>query len=191
MEQVSSIKALIDALPSAIFFVDSDYRIVDLNPLARELFETPPEQIIKTLCGDFFCCYHALTAEGGCGTTTSCDHCVIRNSVIGSSQGQTFYKEKYTLQTLCNGQKSEIELLVTSFPFIYEGQEIITLVIDDITELVTLKKMLPICSHCKSIRNDENYWQEIADYIRANSNFEFTHGLCPKCVKVLYPDMKI
>lgn len=191
MEQRSSIKTLFDSLPSAIFFVDSDYRIVDLNPLAKELFEIPPEQIIKKLCGEVICCYHALNSKKGCGTTTFCNHCVIRNSVIDSSQGQTVFKKKYTLQTLRNSQHSKIELLVTSFPFVYEGQEIITLVLDDITELVTLKKMLPICSRCKSIRNDENYWQEIDSYIRANSNFDFTHGICPKCARVLYPDLKI
>ncbi len=51
-----------------------------------------------------------------------------------------------------------------------------------------LSGMLPICAHCKKIRNDEGYWQDVAVYIRNHSEAEFTHGLCPNCVQEHYPD---
>jgi hypothetical protein len=40
--------------------------------------------------------------------------------------------------------------------------------------------------YCKKIRNDQNYWQQVDIYISQHSNAEFTHGLCPECLKKYY-----
>ncbi|MBN1995073.1 MAG: response regulator [Anaerolineae bacterium] len=57
-----------------------------------------------------------------------------------------------------------------------------------LAKVKTLSGLLPICSNCKKIRNDEGYWQDVAVYIRDHSNAEFSHGLCPDCAKELFPD---
>jgi hypothetical protein len=57
-----------------------------------------------------------------------------------------------------------------------------------LTEVKTLSGMLPICSSCKKIRDDEGYWQQIEEYIRDHSEADFTHGICSDCVKDLYPE---
>ncbi len=44
-----------------------------------------------------------------------------------------------------------------------------------------LHGLLPICSYCKKIRNDSNYWQQLEDYISLHSEAEFSHGICPDC----------
>jgi two-component system response regulator VanR len=49
-----------------------------------------------------------------------------------------------------------------------------------------LKGLIPICSHCKKIRNDEGYWQQLEVFIREHSDAEFTHGLCPDCEREIY-----
>jgi AmiR/NasT family two-component response regulator len=49
-----------------------------------------------------------------------------------------------------------------------------------------LSGLLPICMHCKRIRADTGYWQEVELYIREHSNAEFSHGLCPNCVEEFY-----
>jgi hypothetical protein len=51
----------------------------------------------------------------------------------------------------------------------------------------TLKGFIPICASCKKVRNDEGYWDQIEEYIRDRSEAEFTHGICPDCMKKLYP----
>ncbi len=53
----------------------------------------------------------------------------------------------------------------------------------------TLSGLLPICSNCKKIRNDGGYWEQIEGYIREHSEAEFTHSICPDCVRKLYPDL--
>lgn len=55
-------------------------------------------------------------------------------------------------------------------------------------EIKTLKGLLPICSSCKKIRDDQGYWNQIETYIEEHSDAEFTHGICPDCVRKLYPD---
>ncbi len=53
----------------------------------------------------------------------------------------------------------------------------------------TLSGMFPICSSCKKIRDDKGYWNQIESYVRDHSEAEFSHSLCPDCVKKLYPDI--
>ncbi len=54
-------------------------------------------------------------------------------------------------------------------------------------EIKELRGLLPICASCKKIRNDTGYWEELEKYIRDRSNAEFTHSLCPDCIKQYYP----
>jgi two-component system cell cycle response regulator len=49
-----------------------------------------------------------------------------------------------------------------------------------------LSGLVPICSSCKKIRNDKGYWQQLEVFIHEHSKMEFTHGLCPECVKLHY-----
>jgi two-component system, response regulator PdtaR len=51
-----------------------------------------------------------------------------------------------------------------------------------------LSGLLPICSHCKKIRDDAGYWQQVEVYIRDHSEAEFSHGICPECMRNFYPD---
>ena len=48
-------------------------------------------------------------------------------------------------------------------------------------EVRTLTGLLPICAHCKKIRDDHGYWTQLEQYLRAHSQAEFTHGICPEC----------
>jgi len=54
-----------------------------------------------------------------------------------------------------------------------------------------LKGLLPICASCKKIRDDKGYWNQIEVYIMQHSEADFSHGLCPECVKKLYPGIKL
>jgi hypothetical protein len=51
----------------------------------------------------------------------------------------------------------------------------------------TLHGLLPICSHCKKIRDDSGYWEQIESYVKNHSEAEFTHGICPDCIKKYFP----
>ncbi len=50
-----------------------------------------------------------------------------------------------------------------------------------LAEVRTLQAILPICSYCRQIRNDENYWQTVETYISDHTGTQFSHGVCPSC----------
>ena len=53
-----------------------------------------------------------------------------------------------------------------------------------------LEEMLPICSYCKKIRDDQNYWQQIEGYISVRTGSDFSHSVCPDCYQaVLVPEL--
>lgn len=55
-----------------------------------------------------------------------------------------------------------------------------------IDEIKMLRGILPICMHCKGIRNDEGYWNQLETYITEHSDVRFSHGICDKCLKEHY-----
>jgi len=52
----------------------------------------------------------------------------------------------------------------------------------------TLSGLLPICSYCKGIRNDEGYWERVEAYLQAHTSAGFTHSICPDCAREHFPD---
>jgi hypothetical protein len=56
-------------------------------------------------------------------------------------------------------------------------------------EVNTLRGIIPICSSCKKIRDDEGFWQQVEVYIKNHSEADFSHGICPDCLVKLYPDI--
>ena len=57
-----------------------------------------------------------------------------------------------------------------------------------LAEVKQLSGMLPICCHCKKIRDDKGYWSQIEEYIKNHSEASFSHGICPDCIKKYYPE---
>jgi hypothetical protein len=57
-----------------------------------------------------------------------------------------------------------------------------------LSEVKTLKGLLPICAHCKKIRDDTGYWNQIESYLQEHADASFTHSVCPDCIQELYPE---
>jgi phosphoserine phosphatase RsbU/P len=59
------------------------------------------------------------------------------------------------------------------------------------TQVRQLEEMLPICSYCKKIRDDQNYWQQLEGYISERTGSDFSHSVCPDCyTKVVVPQLE-
>jgi PAS domain S-box-containing protein len=56
-------------------------------------------------------------------------------------------------------------------------------------EVRQLSGLLPICSHCKKIRDDGGYWNQIESYLASRTRAQFTHGLCPDCMRLHFPEV--
>lgn len=57
-------------------------------------------------------------------------------------------------------------------------------------EVRTLKGIVPICASCKNVRDDQGYWNRVETYLNEHTEAEFSHAVCPDCMKRLYPQFK-
>ncbi len=57
-----------------------------------------------------------------------------------------------------------------------------------LSEIKTLRSILPMCSHCRKVRDDEGVWERLEAYVSDHTDTRFSHGLCPDCLRELYPD---
>jgi two-component system cell cycle sensor histidine kinase/response regulator CckA len=68
-----------------------------------------------------------------------------------------------------------------------ERIELIAHLNETLSKVKTLSGLLPICASCKKIRDDNGYWQKLEIFVREHSEAEFSHSICPDCMKLLYP----
>lgn len=64
-----------------------------------------------------------------------------------------------------------------------EREELVRKLQAALAEVQTLREILPICSYCRKIRDDENYWHTVEDYIGQHTTTRFSHGICPHCLE--------
>jgi PAS domain S-box-containing protein len=69
-----------------------------------------------------------------------------------------------------------------------ERLELIAHLNETLSKVKTLSGLLPICASCKKIRDDQGYWQKLETFVREHSEAEFSHSICPDCMKTLYPE---
>ncbi len=69
--------------------------------------------------------------------------------------------------------------------------ELIAELQEALADIKQLSGLLPICGHCKKIRDDNGYWNQLESYISKHSEVQFSHGICQDCAKTHYPDLDI
>ena len=69
-----------------------------------------------------------------------------------------------------------------------EKEETIVKLKTALQDIKTLEGLVPICSHCKKIRDDKGYWNHLETYLDKHSEATFSHGICPDCIKEHFPD---
>jgi len=179
---------LLDAIPLVIFVVDNDVRIVDYNNAAAEMFSADVNRIFDMRGGEVLHCLHRLDVPGGCGKGPFCQTCVIRNSVALSAKGNSVIRTHTKLE-LCNGSTGQIlDVLITTSPMPSSKGNLSILIVEDVSEISKLRELIPICTKCKKIRDDQQYWHTLESFFKEHIGVNFTHGVCPTCMKELYPD---
>ena len=74
-------------------------------------------------------------------------------------------------------------------PILRRLRETVTGLEQALGEVKTLRGILPICSYCKNIRDDEGYWNQLEVYVAERSDADFSHGICPDCMKQHHPEV--
>jgi hypothetical protein len=84
---------------------------------------------------------------------------------------------------LSAAQQKALEALSRQVMVLLELRRVSTLLGDALDQVKTLRALLPICAWCKRIRDDEGYWDQVEAYVHKYTGTDFTHGICPQCVK--------
>ena len=174
-------RALLDAMPSLVFVTDQDVRIQEYNAAAAGLIMAERPTILKRRAGDIIHCIHAGDVPGGCGQGPACKDCVIRNAVTEAFRGNRVVRRRTRIELIRGDKKLEIYALITASPFSFHGTTQALLVIEDISELAELYRLIPICAICKKVRDDRAAWIKIETYFKHSWDVDFTHSICPEC----------
>lgn len=174
---------IFDAIPSLIFVVDDDVQIHEYNAAAASLLAAERTTILRRRGGEALHCLHSRDVPEGCGRAPYCKDCVIRNSVKEAIQGNRVVRHQHKLELIRDGTILEIYALITASPFLFKGTQLVLLAVEDISEIVELRRLIPICAICKKVRNDKDYWVLVESYVKEHLDVDFSHGLCPDCYK--------
>ena len=107
---------LLDAIPSYVFAVDEDVRILQYNAAAAALLGTNDPDVLRRRGGEVLHCIHATDSPEGCGHGPSCRTCVVRNSVTAALTEGKRIRQRARLELVSGGKRQEVFLLVSASP---------------------------------------------------------------------------
>jgi len=183
MKRTEIIREIFDAFPSPVFVVDRDVKVLELNAAAEELMVAERNGSFKQMAGEVLHCIHSYETPEGCGQGPFCKYCIVRNSVNEAFQGRRVVRRQAKIEILRDNKSIPIYALITVSPFTFEDNPLLLLIIEDISEIVDLYRMIPVCSVCGKVRDDKETWMRIEKYFKEKWGIDFTHGLCPDCFK--------
>lgn len=187
-QKLDLIHTMIQTTPDAVFIKDKLGRYVFVNPEAARIIGKPAVDIIGKDASDFFPPAIAQTMTHN-------------DSTVMSSASSMTYEEQPT------NLDASRSMLVTKGPMYDSRGEVdgVFVIARDVTDLKLLQKeiaekvvqlesalatvrqlegIIPICSYCHKIRDDEECWHQIEHYIMSHSEAKFSHGVCPECLKI-------
>lgn len=178
------LRALFDALPFMAFLVDQDVKIEACNRGARLILGSQAEGILHRRAGEAMHCLHSKDVPEGCGHGPACGECIVRNSVREAFAGGQVVRRRARVQLEKNGAPVEIYALITANRMDVGGVARVLLLVEDISDLADLRRIIPICSSCRKVRDDKESWMRVEAYFNDRWDLDFSHGYCPDCLKV-------
>ena len=192
-ESEARYRAVVEQSAECIYLVDAaSKRIVEANSAFLNLLGYTPKEILGLSIHDF------VVADR--------DQIDQRFQDILRGDAPFFYERQFRRK-----DGTLVDVWVSSTAISYAGRKMVCSVARDLTErnlaeeerekliqelqealanVRTLRGLVPICAGCKKIRDDKGYWQQVEVYVREHSEAEFSHGLCPECVKTYFPNAK-
>lgn len=176
---------ILKTMPLAVMIVNSDVRVQGINEAAQEFLCISGEEAYLQKCGDVLKCVHAR-GLGGCGGATFCSRCVLRKSVMEALEGRTVSRNKGNFDVVFDAAVKRWTLLVTASPITYGNMRMVIVLIEDVSLVTQIQGLIPICSLCHCIRDDQGEWHSLQNYLKTHSEAELTHDFCPICSIKLY-----
>ncbi len=127
-------RVLFNAMPMPVFVVDSDVSILEYNTAAAGLLGQNKKAVLLKRGGEILHCLHATETPGGCGHSSVCCDCVIRNAVNSAFDGHSVTRKPAKMELVAKGKRSKIDLRVTTQPVKYDGQSFVLLILEGLND---------------------------------------------------------
>ena len=175
--------------------------MISLVDEVRQWFKSSVGVKLKETAREVAFCSHAIRQSGPfIVKDTLKDPRFVDNTLVTGKPHIRFYagiplvnQQGLALGTLCvvdrqprqlsAAQQKALEALARQVMALLELRRVSTLLGDALDQVKTLRALLPICAWCKRIRDDEGYWDQVEAYVHKYTGTDFTHGICPQCVK--------
>jgi PAS domain S-box-containing protein len=192
-------ETVFNSMHDAISIVNvHNFKIIDVNQVFHDKLGMKKDEVIGRVC-------YEITHRRSDPCTPPDDICPlldmlktgkpsVAEHVHYAKNGEKMHVEVFT-SPIINGKGEIVQAVhvardITDRKRAEEEREKLILQLQEaLTKVKTLRGLLPICASCKKIRDDKGYWTQIEAYIRDRSEAEFSHGICPECVRKLYPDL--
>ena len=174
----NEISDLIESIPDGFQAFDSDFKLTFMNRATESLLERGPKELLGKTIWDQF---PALDAD--------VEQLLRRVMLVrGTSSCETYYAPRGRWFSFhVNPFREGISVLFRDISerrtVEAERERLICELQAALADVRTLRGLIPICAWCKKIRNDLGYWEQLELYLKNHSEADFTHGMCPGCVR--------
>jgi PAS domain-containing protein len=180
---------MVDAIPFPLFVVDDDVRILAFNNAAAAMLGDKPQLALSTKGGEALHCIHSTEAIGGCGFSEACKKCVVRTSVGVSCREGIAVRRPQRMRLVGPEGVREVYLLITTNRLPDTDRTLVVLMFQEIGELLQNQGIVPVCMHCRKVRETSMKWEPMEQYLKEHMDLDMSHGLCPECLKKHYPEL--
>ena len=141
------LRQLLDAIPSYVFLVDRDVTILDYNAAAGAFLGIGRRLILRHRGGDVFHCLHSRDVTAGCGHGPFCKSCLVRGAVNEAFAGKKCVRRQVCMELWSGRKVKKLHVLLTASPFAYQGHERVVLILEDLSGLAALQRLLPLAAN--------------------------------------------
>ncbi len=188
------LRAILGNAAALVVFLAPDWKVHEFNQGAQEIFGWRREEV---LARDFL---EILIPPGQADEARSLLAKTLEGEPLRSVESVMLDRQGAAHHILWNcsrlddSQGQPLGLVISGLDITerinhaQEREQLIESLQEALAQVKTLSGLLPICSHCKKIRDDSGYWRQIEHYVEKHSHAEFSHSLCPQCAHQLYPE---
>jgi len=166
LNQEGFLKSLFESIPCGVLIIDGDRRVLAVNNILEQTFGISGAEVMDQRGGEALRCVNAFKNPKGCGFAEECITCKVRNTALEALEGNQIHRKKSNLQLLVDEKTRDLQLLISAAPFDHEGKRLAVIILEDITELNTLRQRLKTDQSFAGIIGHHAKMQELFETIR-------------------------
>lgn len=176
--------ALLQAVQDVILVVGTDSQLIhEVNRAAQRVLGYTPEALVGQPISRLF------AESGGDDAGPGIYDSVVTRQQFVCADGSTIWGELTFSQLDRDTMVFTVRDTTERQRIEQQRDQLIQELQQALAEVKRLSGLLPICANCKKIRDDTGYWASVESYIQTHTEATFSHGVCPECLRELYPDL--